>query len=100
PRPPAARGLARLGVRRREAVEDARRIPDRLAPEPLSLQPAPPRRAAARLRSYGSLFLGGASAVALGDYITGPNHILPTAGAARHTGGLSVHRFLQILTVQ
>src|SRR5438445_5601656 len=37
---------------------------------------------------------------ALGDYITGPNHILPTAGAARHTGGLSVHRFLKIVTVQ
>src|SRR5207249_998928 len=66
----------------------------------LSVQTRAPRRLLPRLSHYGSLFLGGSSAVALGDYVTGPNHILPTAGAARHTGGLSVLRFLKVLTVQ
>jgi HAD superfamily hydrolase (TIGR01509 family) len=52
------------------------------------------------LHDYGSLFLGGFSAVAFSDYVTGPNHILPTAGGARATGGPSVHRFVKITTVQ
>ena len=52
------------------------------------------------LSNYGSLFVGANSAVALGDYITGPNHTLPTLGFARQTGGLSVNTFLRIKTVQ
>ncbi|MDQ7049089.1 MAG: histidinol dehydrogenase [Enterobacterales bacterium] len=52
------------------------------------------------LVNYGSLFFGANSAVALGDYITGPNHTLPTLGFARQNGGLNVMSFLRILTTQ
>jgi len=52
------------------------------------------------LDNYGSLFMGANSAVALGDYISGPNHTLPTLGYAKQTGGLSVNSFLKIKTVQ
>ena len=54
----------------------------------------------ARLRSYGSLFLGPETTVAFGDKAAGPNHVLPTSGAARYTGGLSVHKFLKAVTWQ
>ena len=53
-----------------------------------------------RLRVYGSLFLGEHSTVAFGDKASGPNHVLPTSGAARYTGGLSVHKFLKCVTWQ
>lgn len=49
---------------------------------------------------YGSLFIGGHSAVALGDYCTGPNHTLPTLAVARRKGGLQVGDFLKVLTWQ
>jgi len=54
----------------------------------------------AQLINYGSLFVGKNSAVALGDYITGPNHTLPTLGYARQNGGLNVSTFLRVLTSQ
>jgi sulfopropanediol 3-dehydrogenase len=53
-----------------------------------------------RLRAYGSLFLGATSTVAFGDKAAGTNHVLPTSGAARYTGGLSVHKFLKTVTWQ
>lgn len=89
-----------LRVRSCRSIEEACRIADRVAPEHLAIQTVSPRRLVPLLHNYGSLFLGGSSAVAFGDYVTGPNHILPTAGGARATGGLSVHRFLKITTVQ
>merc|ERR1712039_543769 len=52
------------------------------------------------LSNYGSLFLGEGTCVTYGDKASGPNHTLPTRKAARHTGGLSVHKFLKILTWQ
>ena len=52
------------------------------------------------LRNYGSLFLGAETTVAYGDKTSGPNHILPTKGAARYTGGLSVGKFLKTVTWQ
>lgn len=52
------------------------------------------------LRNYGSLFLGAHSTVAYGDKAVGTNHVLPTAGAARYTGGLWVGKFLKTLTYQ
>jgi len=54
----------------------------------------------ARLRNYGSLFLGTETTVAYGDKVSGPNHILPTRQAARYTGGLSVGKFLKTVTWQ
>ncbi|MDH3474080.1 MAG: histidinol dehydrogenase [Rhodospirillales bacterium] len=52
------------------------------------------------LRNYGSLFLGEETTVAFGDKTSGPNHILPTKGAARYTGGLSVGKFMKTVTWQ
>jgi len=54
----------------------------------------------ARLTCYGSLFLGEETTVAYGDKASGPNHILPTKGAAKYSGGLSVHKFMKTLTWQ
>jgi len=48
----------------------------------------------------GSLFLGEETTVAFGDKTSGPNHVLPTSGAARYTGGLSVHKFMKTVTWQ
>lgn len=52
------------------------------------------------LTCYGSLFLGEETTVAFGDKCSGPNHVLPTKGAARYSGGLSVHKFLKTFTWQ
>jgi sulfopropanediol 3-dehydrogenase len=54
----------------------------------------------ANLTCYGSLFLGEETTVAYGDKASGPNHVLPTKGAARYSGGLSVHKFMKTLTWQ
>jgi sulfopropanediol 3-dehydrogenase len=52
------------------------------------------------LTCYGSLFLGEETTVAYGDKCSGPNHVLPTKGAAKYSGGLSVHKFMKTLTWQ
>ncbi|MBK7334393.1 MAG: histidinol dehydrogenase [Betaproteobacteria bacterium] len=54
----------------------------------------------ATLTCYGSLFLGEETTVAFGDKASGPNHVLPTRGAARYSGGLSVHKFIKTVTWQ
>jgi sulfopropanediol 3-dehydrogenase len=54
----------------------------------------------ANLSNYGSLFLGEETTVAYGDKCSGPNHILPTRGAARYSGGLSVGKFIKTVTWQ
>ncbi len=73
---------------------------DRIAPEHLHVQAADLPWWQARLRCYGSLFLGPEATVAFGDKASGPNHVLPTSGAARYTGGLSVHKFIRAVTWQ
>ncbi|MEM8789818.1 MAG: histidinol dehydrogenase [Pseudomonadota bacterium] len=73
---------------------------DVYAPEHLHVQAADLDWWLGRLQSYGSLFLGAETTVALGDKAAGPNHVLPTSGAARYTGGLSVHKFLKVVTWQ
>jgi histidinol dehydrogenase len=52
------------------------------------------------ITSAGSIFIGDYSAQSLGDYASGPNHTLPTGGAARYRGGLSVMDFMKVITVQ
>jgi phosphoribosyl-ATP pyrophosphohydrolase/phosphoribosyl-AMP cyclohydrolase/histidinol dehydrogenase len=71
---------------------------DRLAPEHLHLHLQDATSIAARLRNYGALFIGSASAEVLGDYGAGPNHVLPTGRASRFSGGLSVLTFLRVRT--
>jgi len=70
------------------------------APEHLELQCQKPENFACKLHNYGSLFLGGFSAEVFGDYCSGPNHTLPTLGAARYTGGLWAGTFLKTLSFQ
>ncbi|MGI9306198.1 MAG: histidinol dehydrogenase, partial [Gammaproteobacteria bacterium] len=72
------------------AREEAAAWSDMHAPEHLEVHCAGLEWWLARLKNYGSLFLGEETTVAYGDKISGPNHILPTRGAARYTGGLSV----------
>ena len=83
-----------------ESREDAAATSDRYAPEHLEVHARDLDWWLARLTSYGSLFLGEETTVAFGDKASGPNHILPTMGAARYSGGLSVHKFMKPLTWQ
>jgi sulfopropanediol 3-dehydrogenase len=80
--------------------EEAAAISDDYASEHLEVQAADPDWWLARLRNYGSLFLGEETTVAFGDKTSGPNHILPTKGAGRYTGGLSVGKFMKTVTYQ
>ena len=80
--------------------EHMARHADEKAAEHLHVQARDPAWWRARLRAYGSLFLGAATTVSFGDKAAGPNHVLPTSGAARYTGGLSVHKFLKTVTWQ
>ena len=80
--------------------EEAVRVSDTYAPEHLEVQAENLDWWLANLRNYGSLFLGEETTVAYGDKASGPNHILPTKGAARYTGGLSVGKFIKTVTWQ
>jgi len=83
-----------------DSDEEAARISDAYAPEHLEVQTANLDWYLDRLRNYGSLFLGEETTVAFGDKCSGTNHILPTRGAAHYTGGLSVHKFIKVVTTQ
>jgi sulfopropanediol 3-dehydrogenase len=80
--------------------EEIAGVSDRYAPEHLEVHARDLDWWLARLTCYGSLFLGEETTVAFGDKTSGPNHILPTKGAARYSGGLSVHKFLKTVTWQ
>ena len=80
--------------------EEMAQVSDRYAPEHLHVQCADLDWWLARLTAYGSLFLGEETTVAFGDKAAGPNHVLPTGGAARYTGGLSVGKFMKTVTWQ
>ncbi len=80
--------------------EEAATMSDTYAPEHLQVQAAHLDWWLDRLTAYGSLFLGRDTTVSFGDKAAGPNHVLPTNGAARYTGGLSVHKFTKTVTWQ
>jgi sulfopropanediol 3-dehydrogenase len=80
--------------------EEMAKVADHYAPEHLQVQAVDLDWWLGRLGAYGSLFLGEETTVAFGDKATGPNHVLPTSGAARYTGGLSVHKFMKTVTWQ
>ena len=73
---------------------------DEYAPEHLTVQAEDLDWWLERLNCYGSLFLGEETTVAFGDKASGTNHVLPTSGAASYTGGLSVHKYMKIVTWQ
>ncbi|MEP0522160.1 MAG: histidinol dehydrogenase [Hyphomicrobiales bacterium] len=80
--------------------ETLAQVADSYAPEHLHVQAKDLDWFLNRLNCYGSLFLGEETTVAFGDKSAGPNHVLPTSGAARYTGGLSVHKYMKLVTWQ
>jgi len=94
--------IARKSLTRRGAIllvaslDEAMEIVSRIAPEHVTL----PAALAPAVHNAGSVFLNEFSPQAAGDYISGPNHVLPTGGMARIRGGLSVFDFVQVITCQ
>jgi histidinol dehydrogenase len=80
-------------------LEDAAVLVDRIAPEHLEIATADPRGFFARVKHAGAAFLGRHTPEAVGDYIAGPNHVLPTSRTARFSSGLSVLDFLKRTSV-
>ncbi len=83
-----------------ESDDEAVAAADAYGFEHVEIQTADPRWYLERMSNYGALFLGEATTVAYGDKTIGTNHILPTGGAARYTGGLWVGKFLKTVTFQ
>ncbi len=80
--------------------EEAAQVSDEYAAEHLEVHTSNDAWYINRLRNYGSLFIGEETTVTYGDKCSGTNHILPTKGAAHYTGGLSVHKFMKVVTTQ
>jgi histidinol dehydrogenase len=80
-------------------LDDAAALVDAIAPEHLEIATAQPERLLARVRHAGAIFLGRHTPEAMGDYIAGPNHVLPTSRTARFSSGLSVLDFLKRTTL-
>ena len=80
-------------------LEAGLRVVDAYAAEHLEIQTRDAREWAMRVRNAGAIFVGAYAPVSLGDYAAGSNHVLPTAGSARHSSGLSVHSFLRAVQV-
>lgn len=83
-----------------DTIEDAFALADTFASEHVQILTAEPRRALLEMHDYGALFLGEKTCVSFGDKVIGTNHVLPTLGAARYTGGLWVGKFLKTATYQ
>ena len=83
-----------------DSPEEVVEVSDRYAAEHLEVHAKGLDWWLKNLSCYGSLFLGEETTVAYGDKASGPNHVLPTKGAARYSGGLSVHKFLKTFTWQ
>ncbi len=83
-----------------DTLDEAFALADRYASEHVQILTAEPRRALHEMHDYGALFLGERTCVAYGDKAIGTNHVLPTLGAARYTGGLWVGKFLKTVTYQ
>jgi len=82
-----------------DLMAEAPSIVDRIAPEHLELAVANPDLLAAKVRHAGAIFLGAHTPEAVGDYVGGPNHVLPTSGAARFSSGLGVLDFMKRTTL-
>ena len=81
-------------------LDEAYAVADNFASEHVQVFTANPREALAKMHNYGALFLGENTCVSYGDKIIGTNHVLPTLGAARYTGGLWVGKYLRTVTYQ
>jgi histidinol dehydrogenase len=96
----AMRALAQSRVILVPDLETGFQLANDYAPEHLILQLASPRRWLAQVRNAGSVFLGAWTPETLGDYCSGTNHVLPTAGHARARGGLGLSDFVKRISVQ
>ena len=83
-----------------DTKEEIAQISDEYAAEHLEIQTKDNDWYVENLKNYGSLFIGEETTVTYGDKCSGTNHILPTKGAAHYTGGLSVHKFIKVVTTQ
>ncbi len=81
-------------------LDEAYRLADTYASEHVQILTEQPREALEKMRNYGALFLGEGTCVSYGDKVIGTNHVLPTRGAARYTGGLWVGKYLKTVTYQ
>jgi sulfopropanediol 3-dehydrogenase len=81
-------------------IDEAFAVADSFAAEHVEVLTASPRDALGTMRNYGALFLGEGTCVSYGDKVIGTNHVLPTRGAARYTGGLWVGKYLKTVTYQ
>jgi sulfopropanediol 3-dehydrogenase len=81
-------------------LDELWRVGDSYASEHVQVFTSEPRTALERMRNYGALFLGENTCVSYGDKVIGTNHVLPTLGAARYTGGLWVGKYLKTVTYQ
>jgi histidinol dehydrogenase len=92
----AARALAAFGaIVVVGSLDDAIALANRLAPEHLELLVRDPARAATQIRNAGAVFLGPHAPEAFGDYLAGPNHVLPTGGTARFASPLGVYDYVK-----
>lgn len=82
-----------------KSLKEAVELSDRIAPEHLELCVADPDELAAKITHAGAIFIGAWTPEAIGDYVGGPNHVLPTARSARFSSGLSVMDFLKRTTL-
>jgi histidinol dehydrogenase len=78
-----------------DSIEEACAIVNELAPEHLQIMARDEEEIASRIRNAGAIFFGAHSPAAVGDYLAGPNHVLPSGGTARFSSGLSVNDFLK-----
>jgi histidinol dehydrogenase len=76
-------------------LDDAVPLVDALAPEHLEIETTDPERLSAEIRNAGAIFLGAHTPEAIGDYVAGSNHVLPTARSARFSSGLGVLDFMK-----
>ena len=83
-----------------DSLDEAFRVGDELASEHVQVFTREPRQALDAMKNYGALFLGEDTCVSYGDKVIGTNHVLPTLGAARYTGGLWVGKYLKTVTYQ
>ncbi|MGP3769709.1 histidinol dehydrogenase [Streptomyces sp. SDT5-1] len=83
-----------------DSMDELWSLADLFASEHVEVLTAQPRQALERMSQYGALFLGGGTCVSFGDKVIGTNHVLPTRGAARYTGGLWVGKYLKTVTYQ
>ncbi|MCW2811680.1 MAG: histidinol dehydrogenase, partial [Friedmanniella sp.] len=81
-------------------LDEAYALADTFASEHVQILTADPRQALGKMHHFGALFLGENTCVSYGDKVIGTNHVLPTLGAARYTGGLWVGKYLRTVTYQ